>query len=295
MNEDAGTGDPVSVLLHLSDTHFGAEDAQVLEDLVALVLDERPQAVVATGGITKHAKPAEFEAAARFLSRLAARHQLVVPGDHDLPPWDLLRRLVAPYAAFRQTFGDDLEPRLQSPDIWVAGQCSTRRWRRHEGTLSDAQVLRSAAWLSTAPAGALRVVALHHPVAAGPATRQNDDHAAGTRADPSAAPDVLHNAAFAVNAWCRAGVHLVLGGHTHQPGFLALHAAAERRTPMWAVQAGTAVAPHRRDRHPQAVNLVRQVGPSGWRVEQWVHQSDSAVRRSAFVLKDWVSIAAAVT
>ena len=285
MNDEAGTGDRVSLLLHLSDTHFGAEDAHVLEDLVALVLKERPQAVVATGDITEHAKPAEFESAVRFFSRLAARHQLVVPGNHDLPLWDLPRRLVAPYAAFRQAFGDDLEPRLQTRDIWVAGICSTRRWRHHEGTLSDAQVLRSAEWLSTAPAGTLRVVALHHPVAAG----QSAHHSA----DAVANADVLHNAAFAVDAWCRAGVHLVLGGHTHRPGFLALHAVAERSTPMWAVQAGTAVSRHLRGPQPQAVNLLRHVGTTGWRLEQWVHQPEDAAGRSAFVLQDWVSIVAA--
>ena len=299
MNDEAGTGDRVSVLLHLSDTHFGAEDAQVLEDLVSLVLRERPQAVVATGDITEHAKPAEFEAAARFFSRLAARHQLVVPGNHDLPLWDLPRRLVAPYARFRETFGDDLEPRLQTQDIWVAGLCSTRRWRQHEGTLSDAQVLRSADWLSTAPAAALRVVALHHPVSAGPAKGNVADHRANHRAnhraDPVAGPDVLHNAAFAVDAWSRAGVHLVLGGHTHRPGFLALHTAGEGSTPMWAVQAGTAVSRHLRGPQSQAVNLLRQVGAGGWRVEQWVHQSASAARPSAFMLHDWVSIPAAGT
>ena len=285
MNDEAGTGDRVSVLLHLSDTHFGAEDGQVLEDLLALVLTERPQALVATGDITEQAKPAEFETAVRYFSRLAARHQLVVPGNHDLPLWDLPRRLLAPYAAFRQAFGDDLEPRLQTHDIWVAGLCSTRRWRHHEGTLSGAQVLRSAEWLSTAPAGALRVVALHHPVAAG--------HSAHHSTDPVATADVLHNAAFAVDAWCRAGVHLVLGGHTHSPGFLALHTVAERSTPMWAVQAGTAVSRHLRGPKRQAVNLLRHVGSTDWRLEQWVHQPDSAARRSAFVLQDWVSIAAA--
>ena len=305
MNDEAGTGGRVSVLLHLSDTHFGAEDAQVLEDLVALVLKERPQAMVATGDITEHAKPAEFETAVRFFSRLAARHQLVVPGNHDLPLWDLPRRLVAPYAAFRQAFGDDLEPRLQTRDIWVAGLCSTRRWRHHEGTLSDAQVRRSAEWLATAPAGALRVVALHHPVAAGWATGggagpsadfstdHSTDHSTDQSTESIAIADVLHNAAFAVDAWCRAGVHLVLGGHTHSPGFLALHAVAERSTPMWAVQAGTAVSRHLRGPQPQAVNLLRHVGASGWRLEQWVHQADTAARRSAFVLQDWVSIAAA--
>ena len=129
------------------------------------------------------------------------------------------------------------------------------------------------------------MVALHHPVAAS----QSAHHST----DPVATADVLHNAAFAVDAWCRAGVHLVLGGHTHRPGFLALHAVAERSTPMWAVQAGTAVSRHLRGPQPQAVNLLRHVGTTGWRLEQWVHQLEDAAGRSAFVLQDWVSIAAA--
>ncbi len=286
---DAGPGDPdlasLSVLLHLSDTHFGAENRQVLEDLVALVLQERPQAVVATGDITENAKPAEFAAAARFFSRLATRHQLVVPGNHDLPLWDLPRRMVAPYAAFRETFGDELEPRLQTRDVWVAGLCSTRRWRHHEGTLSDAQVLRSAQWLAKAPPGTLRVVALHHPVTAGLATGPGISH--------SAMPDMLQNGAFAVDAWSRAGVHLVLGGHTHRPGFQALTHPADvaQSSPLWAAQAGTAGSHYLRGQRSQSVNLLRSIGANGWRVEQWTHATDN----SAFVLTDWLSIAAAAS
>lgn len=274
---------PVSLVLHLSDTHFGAEDPQALEALIALVLRERPQAVVATGDITQNAATAEFAAATRFFARLACRHQLVVPGNHDLPLWNLPLRLLAPYAAFRQTFGDELEPRLRTPGLWVAGLRTTRRWRHHEGTLSQAQVLESAQWLALAPAGTLRVVALHHPVAAA-----RDDE------DDADSPAVLHGAADAVAAWADAGVHLVLGGHSHLPGFLPLArsgavSAAEQHTgsaPMWAVQAGTAVSRHLRGRHSQAVNLLRRVGATGWRVERWSHAPEAA----KFMLRDWFSI-----
>lgn len=274
----------ISVLLHLSDTHFGSEDAAALEALVDLALRERPQALVATGDITQHARPEEFAAAARFFARLAARHQVVVPGNHDLPLWDLPRRLVAPYSAFRQAFGEDLEPRLQSSELWLAGLRTTRRWRHHEGTLSIAQVQQTAAWFASAPAHALRVVAMHHPVAAATAER---DAADGT--------DVLPNAAFAVETWARAGVHLVLSGHTHQPCFLPLQpgpAGAGAGLPaasMWALQAGTAVSRHLRGHKAHSVNLLRRVGAGGWRVEQWTHAAEAR----KFVMSDWLSVPAA--
>ena len=179
----------VSLLLHVSDMHFGAEDPPALEALLALALHHRPQAVVTTGDITQHAQPEEFAAAAQFFARLAARHPLVLPGNHDLPVADLPRRLVAPYSALRNAFGDELEPRLQSRSLWLAGLRTTRRWRHREGTLSAAQVVQTAQWLTTAPPAALRVVAMHHPLAVAPGHDGGDE------------PDVLRNADFAIDTW----------------------------------------------------------------------------------------------
>ena len=271
----------VSVLLHVSDMHFGAEDEPALEALVKLAQRERPQALVATGDITQNAKPEEFAAAERFFGRLVVPHHLIVPGSHDLPAWYLLRRLVAPYAAFRDAFGDQLEPRLQSHSVWVAGLRTTRRWRHREGTLSEAQVLQTAQWLAKAPPGVLRVVAMHHPVAVAPELDDGDG------------PDALNNADFAVDTWARAGVHVVLSGHTHLPCFLRLNSsptgAPGCAMPMWGVQAGTAVSQHLRGQQPHSphsLNLLRRVAATGWRMEQWTY----AVESGEFVMSDWLSL-----
>jgi 3',5'-cyclic AMP phosphodiesterase CpdA len=45
----------VSVLLHLSDPHFGAEEPQAVTALLALAEQERPDVVVASGDITQRA------------------------------------------------------------------------------------------------------------------------------------------------------------------------------------------------------------------------------------------------
>ena len=58
----------MSVLLQVSDTHFGTEQPQVVEALVALAAQQRPDVVVVSGDITQRARPAQFRAAKAFVS-----------------------------------------------------------------------------------------------------------------------------------------------------------------------------------------------------------------------------------
>jgi len=73
----------MSVLLQISDPHFGTERPQVVEALVALATRERPDAVVLSGDITQRARPAQFRAAKAFVDRLGTP-LLAFPGSHDI-------------------------------------------------------------------------------------------------------------------------------------------------------------------------------------------------------------------
>lgn len=46
----------MSVLLQISDTHFGTEQPPVVEALVALATQQRPEIVVLSGDITQRAR-----------------------------------------------------------------------------------------------------------------------------------------------------------------------------------------------------------------------------------------------
>ena len=59
----------MSVLLQISDTHFGTEQPQVVEALVALARQQRPDVVVLSGDITQRARPAQFRAAKAFVEK----------------------------------------------------------------------------------------------------------------------------------------------------------------------------------------------------------------------------------
>ena len=231
----------MGVLLHISDTHFGAEQPLVVEALVALAAQQRPDVVVLSGDITQRARPAQFRAAKACVERLGAP-VLAIPGNHDIALFDLWARLTRPYARFSAVFGTDLEPVHASPDWLVVGVNTTRARRHKHGEVSAAQIERVARLLANASPRQLRVVVVHQPVAV---PLDSERH------------NLLRGHDAATRAWAAAGADLVLGGHIHLPFTLPLDGLARR---LWAVQAGTAVSARTRSGVPNSVNILRWGG-----------------------------------
>lgn len=253
----------MSVLLQISDPHFGTEQPPVVEALVALARQQRPDLLVLSGDITQRARPAQFRVARAFMHRLGAP-VLAIPGNHDIPLFDLWARLRRPYARHIAAFGDNLEPVHSSPDLMVVCVNTTRAGRHKHGEVSGLQVDRVARLLAGAGAAQLRVVVVHQPVAV---TRAED------------VPNLLRGHAAALQRWAAAGADLVMGGHIHLPYVMALHGLAR---PMWAVQAGTAVSSRVRQGVPNSVNLLRwgaDSSPGCCVIEQW----DFSAAEQAFV------------
>jgi len=236
----------MSVLLQISDPHFGTEQPPVVQALEQLVRMQRPDLVVLSGDITQRATRSQFRAARAFIDRLGAPALLAIPGNHDIPLFALGTRVLDPYGRYRETFGADLEPVFESADV-LAIAVNTTRWYRHEdGEVSVAQIERVAARLERATARQLRAVVVHQPVAV---------------TLPEDASNRLHGRHAAVPRWAAAGADLVLGGHIHLPFVRSLRETfAGCARPVWAVQAGTAVSSRVRRGAPNSVNLIRYAG-----------------------------------
>jgi 3',5'-cyclic AMP phosphodiesterase CpdA len=252
----------MSVLLQLSDPHFGTEQAPVVQALAALAQQLQPDLLVLSGDITQRATRSQFAQARAFTDRLGVP-LLAVPGNHDIPLFDLGQRLWHPYARYSEAFGNELEPTHASRE-WLVQCVNTTRWYRHKGgEVSAAQIERVASRLRAAQPGQLRVVVVHHPIAV---LRPTEQH------------NLLHGHAQAQQRWAAAGCDLVLGGHIHLPYVMALAGLAR---PMWAVQAGTSVSRRVRAGAANSVNVLRWGGstaPGRCRIEQW----DYAAATQAF-------------
>jgi 3',5'-cyclic AMP phosphodiesterase CpdA len=193
-------------LLHISDLHVGArEEPEVEPALRALIERTRPELIVATGDITHRGKPAQHERAAALLRSLGPP-VLVVPGNHDIP---LLppTRFTRPFEEFERRW-ETTEPVVRSDELIAIGLNSVRPWRHQSGGLRGRQLHRVAELLADAPAGALRVVALHHHLTGAPWR---------TRKRPVA------RRSHVLAALVDSGAELILSGHVHQS------AVSERR------------------------------------------------------------------
>jgi predicted MPP superfamily phosphohydrolase len=147
----------MSCLLQISDPHFGTERPEVLQALERFAEALAPQVVVMSGDITQRATRVQFAAARAFVDRLAAPATLVIPGNHDIPLFDLAARCFSPYGRYMEAFGDDLEPvsspttGSSSPSTRRAGTGMKTAWsrpRRSSGWRSGwrPQRPRSCAW-----------------------------------------------------------------------------------------------------------------------------------------------------
>jgi 3',5'-cyclic AMP phosphodiesterase CpdA len=255
----------VATLLQISDPHFGTERPYVVAALLELARQIQPELVVLSGDITQRARTAQFAAAAAFVQQLQTQAPLAVlaiPGNHDIPLFNVLARARHPYAGFAAAFGANLEPHYSSAALLVIGVNTTRPTRHKDGEVSAAQIERVSSLVRSARPEQLRIVVVHQPV-----------HVIRTQD----IENLLRGHESAVRAWAEAGADVVMGGHIHLPYVRALNEHITRlQRRIWVVQAGTAVSYRVRHEAPNSVNVLRHdAGNLVCRVEQWNYAGDS--------------------
>ena len=234
----------VTTIAHLSDLHFGRVDSRVLPSLIDTIAAAGPDLIVVSGDLTQRARGHQFREARRFLDRLPGP-LLVVPGNHDVPLFNLAARFLDPFGGYRRHIQQELEPIYESPTVVAVGLNSARTVPFHGGgRLNESQVDLAARRLKAAPDGAIKIVVTHHPFDL-PAT--HDDRYLIGRSD------------MAMRRLADAGADVFLAGHLHVSH--AAHSAARYQIAghsALVVQAGTIST--RRRGEVNALNVLRVDG-----------------------------------
>jgi 3',5'-cyclic AMP phosphodiesterase CpdA len=248
----------MTTLLQISDAHFGTEQPPVVQALLQLARDQVPDLVVMSGDITQRARRSQFKAARAFIDQLKPAALLTIPGNHDIPLFNLALRVFAPYSNYSRAFGKNLEPLFESVNLLVIGVNTTRPYKHVDGELSPRQIERVADRLRRAAPSQLRVIVVHQPVLA---IRESD------------ADNLLDGHRQAIPAWATAGGDIIMGGHIHLPYVRSLQTTFDALPrDIWTVQAGTAVSWRLREGITNSVNLIRcdgQQSPRRCMVERW--------------------------
>jgi 3',5'-cyclic AMP phosphodiesterase CpdA len=205
----------------------------VVEGVVADVVAWAPDVTVVSGDLSQRARTREFTAARAFLDRLPGP-LVVVPGNHDVPLYDLLRRALRPRSRYHRIVTAERTPFVEAAGAAVLGLDTTRPERWKNGDLEDDDLAAITRHLAPLPTGVLKVVVTHHPFVAPPS-------------NPDASIVVGAERALAVAA--DAGVDLLLSGHrhtAHRAGIAGAVRGGAGQRGMLVVMAGTATSRRRR-------------------------------------------------
>ena len=153
-------------LIHLSDLHFGANDPILVEAVERRLDEERPDLVVISGDFTQRARTEQFEQAAAFLERIreSGHDVLGVPGNHDVPLYNLFRRFVSPLTRYRRYIDDTLCPFHQVGGVAVLGINTARSLTFKGGNINHEQIDFIRDCFARVSPGVCKVLVSHHPL-----------------------------------------------------------------------------------------------------------------------------------
>ncbi len=226
-------------IVQISDLHFGTILEPTLEPLRAQLWDIAPDLLVVSGDLTQRAREEQFVAARAYLQALP-QPQLVIPGNHDVPLYDVVRRFGSPLGRYRKYITEDLSPSFIDDEIAVIGINTARSLTFKGGAISASQRDAAVQQFNALEGSHARIVVTHHPF--------------DIPQDLSGVTTV-RGVEECVAAFERCNVDLFIGGHIH---LVHIASAAKYRPGYKAalLQAGTATSTRAR-REPNSFFIFR--------------------------------------
>ncbi|MGQ0559501.1 MAG: metallophosphoesterase family protein [Sphingosinicella sp.] len=232
-------------IAHLSDVHFGAHDPAIVAGAERWLVANRPELVAISGDFTQRARVEQYRLAGAFLDRLEADglKTLGVPGNHDVPLYDVISRFVRPLDRYRRFIDDALCPWFENERLAVLGINTARSLTFKDGRIDRQQMALIRERFRDVPERRTRILVTHHPLFSMPIVEQGLSKVVGRHEE-------------AIQAVCEAGVHILLAGHFHRSFTGSARRMVKTAGPALVIQAGTATSTRIRAGEAQSFNLV---------------------------------------
>ncbi|MFT5331167.1 MAG: 3',5'-cyclic AMP phosphodiesterase CpdA [Parasphingorhabdus sp.] len=270
-------------IAHLSDIHFGANDPNIVAATIDWLTEKRPDLVIISGDLTQRAREKQFQDAADYLGALRQNELplLVIPGNHDVPLYDVFRRFASPLGRYKRYIAHDLCPWVETDEVAVLGINTARSLTIKDGRINEQQMQLIRQRFNNVTPDKTRILVTHHPLFALPIGRGNElSEAAGRHQD-------------ALQAINDAGIHISLAGHFHRTYAEAARKMVAEAGPTLVIQAGTATSTRLRNQEPQSFNWLHVQPGNQMELQVIVWNGDEFQRAShvGFVLEgdEWHS------
>ncbi|HJP68642.1 MAG TPA: metallophosphoesterase [Sphingomicrobium sp.] len=244
-------------IVHLSDLHFGAHDQRLVQAVAADVDRLKPELVVISGDFTQRARTEQFKEACEFLDGLRDHgHEVLgVPGNHDVPLYDVLRRFLSPLARYRRFIDESLCPFIELPGLAVLGINTARSMTFKDGRINKDQVAFIRESFSRTVPNMMRIIVTHHPLFAMQVAGETER--------------AIGRHELALEAIDDAGVDMVLAGHHHHASSQDASELVTRAGGVLVVQAGTATSTRVRQQEQSFNNIDISDGNAAITVHAW--------------------------
>jgi len=186
-------------IVHLSDLHFGRIDETLIAPIIAQIQAIAPDLIVVSGDLTQRAKSEQFRQARQFLDALP-QPQIVVPGNHDVPLFNVMARFLRPLTKYRRYITPQLQPIFIDEEIAVIGINTARSLTIKDGRVNDRQIELARRELAAVGDHVVKIIVTHHPFDLPPGPQHHD---------------LVGKALPAMRAFAICGADVLLAGHVH--------------------------------------------------------------------------------
>ena len=198
-----------------------------------------------------------------------------MPGNHDLPLFNVFDRAFRPLKRYQKHIHQSLRPVFDDGQLCVVGINTTRRlaprlkgyWK--DGIARPADLEFACHVFANTPAP-IRILVMHHPIRTGEDQNQND---------------VIPNSRHALERLAAAGVDAILYGHLHTPHSLVeIEDALQLPRSMLCVMSGTSTSSRLRLDWAQSYNRIWFDGDR-CTIEVWAYDGKAFAKKmqSSFV------------
>src|SRR5687768_2515752 len=149
-------------LVHLSDIHFGRVDYAMVKRLKEKIEEINPHLIIVSGDLTQRARSHQFVEARHFLESLP-QPQIVVPGNHDVPLYNVFARFFAPLEKFKKYISKNLQPFYKDEELAVIGVNTARSLTIKDGSINQKQIANIRRQMCDLSDKMLKIVVTHHP------------------------------------------------------------------------------------------------------------------------------------
>ncbi len=228
-------------IAHLSDPHFGTDLPEVTAAITRQLSVMEIDLLILSGDITQRARKAEFQKAADFLNALPIPKKMTIPGNHDIPLYNLFDRVFRPFRNYSQFF-EKTETVHYFTGAAVVGLNSTQPFRHTQGALSPLKLRETLKTVrSNLKESDFLIITLHHPLAV---MKQQDDK------------NRLIGYTEIAEIFSEYGADAVLTGHVHFPIVTSCETVLPVEKPFILCGTGTALSYRTRRQAPNMFHYL---------------------------------------